>query len=115
MNAKTPKQQAGKELPLDKAATLVLHESRMVLPGIQALFGFLLIVVFSDTFTKIGCFRAAAPPSGHHSGGDCHDDHPDPGSISSPDRGKGSSERIRSDCFKIVIAQHVSPSDQHLH
>jgi hypothetical protein len=58
MNAKTPKQQAGKELPLDKAATLVLDESRMVLPGIQALFGFQLIVVFSDTFTiKLDVFE----------------------------------------------------------
>jgi uncharacterized protein DUF6328 len=52
MNTKTSKQQAGKELPLDKAASLVLDESRMILPGIQALFGFQLIVVFSTTFTE---------------------------------------------------------------
>ena len=51
MNQKTSRQQSGKELPLDKAATLVLDESRMILPGIQALFGFQLIVVFSDSFT----------------------------------------------------------------
>ena len=52
MNNKTSKQQASKELPLDKAASLVLDESRMILPGIQALFGFQLIVVFSTTFTE---------------------------------------------------------------
>ena len=52
MNNKTSKQQASKELPLDKATTLVLDESRMILPGIQALFGFQLVVVFSTTFTE---------------------------------------------------------------
>ncbi len=52
MNTKTSKPQAGKEVPLDKAASLVLDESRMILPGIQALFGFQLIVVFSTTFTE---------------------------------------------------------------
>jgi uncharacterized protein DUF6328 len=52
MNTKASKQQAGKELPLDKAASLVLDESRMILPGIQALFGFQLIAVFSTTFTE---------------------------------------------------------------
>jgi hypothetical protein len=58
MNQKTSRQQSGKELPLDKAATLVLDESRMILPGIQALFGFQLIVVFSDSFTtKLNVFE----------------------------------------------------------
>ena len=52
MNNKTSRQQARKELPLDKAASLVLDESRMILPGIQALFGFQLIAVFSTTFTE---------------------------------------------------------------
>ena len=53
MNNKPTKQQTNKkELPLDKAATLVLDESRMVLPGIQALFGFQLIAVFNDAFTQ---------------------------------------------------------------
>jgi hypothetical protein len=52
MNDKTFKQQASKELPLDKAASLVLDESRMIMPGIQALFGFQLVVVFSTTFTE---------------------------------------------------------------
>jgi hypothetical protein len=52
MNTKTSKPRAGKELPLDNAASLVLDESRMILPGIQALFGFQLIVVFSTTFTE---------------------------------------------------------------
>jgi hypothetical protein len=52
MNNKNSRQQAGKQLPLDKAASLVLDESRMILPGIQALFGFQLIVVFSTTFTE---------------------------------------------------------------
>jgi len=52
MNRKTSKQGASKDLPLDKAATLVLDESRMILPGIQALFGFQLIAVFNDAFTE---------------------------------------------------------------
>ena len=52
MNIKNSDQGARKNLPLDKAATLVLDESRMILPGVQALFGFQLIVVFNDAFTE---------------------------------------------------------------
>ncbi|HZN54924.1 MAG TPA: hypothetical protein VFB67_06335 [Candidatus Polarisedimenticolaceae bacterium] len=37
-------------IPLTKAVELLLEECRMVLPGIQALFGFQLIAVFSDAF-----------------------------------------------------------------
>ena len=37
---------------LSKAATYLLEECRMVLPGMQALFGFQLIAVFSETFGK---------------------------------------------------------------
>lgn len=40
------------ELPLSKAALYLLEECRMVLPGIQALFGFQLIAVFSNTFSQ---------------------------------------------------------------
>src|SRR5882672_1348470 len=40
------------ELPLSKAAQYLLEECRMVLPGIQALFGFQLIAVFSDGFSR---------------------------------------------------------------
>jgi hypothetical protein len=40
------------DLPLSKAALYLLEECRMVLPGMQALFGFQLISVFSDTFSK---------------------------------------------------------------
>jgi hypothetical protein len=38
------------ELPLSEAVTHLLEECRMVLPGIQALFGFQLIAVFNSTF-----------------------------------------------------------------
>jgi len=41
---------AWEDLPLSKAAQLLLEECRMVLPGIQALFGFQLIVVFNSRF-----------------------------------------------------------------
>ena len=43
---------AGKteEVRLDSAASHLLEECRMVLPGIQALFGFQLIAVFNDGF-----------------------------------------------------------------
>jgi hypothetical protein len=37
-------------LPLSKAAQLLLEECRMVLPGLQALFGFQLIAVFNARF-----------------------------------------------------------------
>jgi hypothetical protein len=37
---------------LDAAATHILEECRMVLPGIQALFGFQLIAVFNDGFSQ---------------------------------------------------------------
>jgi hypothetical protein len=50
--AKQNPNQETKELPVDKATTLVLDESRMILPGIQALFGFQLMVVFSDAFSE---------------------------------------------------------------
>ena len=38
------------EVSLDKATTFILEECRMVLPGIQALFGFQLIAVFNEGF-----------------------------------------------------------------
>jgi hypothetical protein len=40
------------ELPLTRAAEFLLNECRMVLPGIQALFGFQLIAVFNPTFSE---------------------------------------------------------------
>jgi hypothetical protein len=40
------------KLPLSKAAEYLLDECRMVLPGIQALFGFQLIAVFNSSFTE---------------------------------------------------------------
>jgi hypothetical protein len=44
---------ASKEmLPLSEAVTHLLEECRMVLPGIQALFGFQLIAVFNSTFRE---------------------------------------------------------------
>src|SRR5258705_5045500 len=45
-------QGAGKkeQISLDSAATHLLEEARMVLPGIQALFGFQLIAVFNERF-----------------------------------------------------------------
>jgi predicted lysophospholipase L1 biosynthesis ABC-type transport system permease subunit len=40
------------QISLDSAATHVLEECRMVLPGIQALFGFQLIAVFNEGFAE---------------------------------------------------------------
>jgi hypothetical protein len=40
------------KISLDSAATHILEECRMVLPGIQVLFGFQLIAVFSDGFAE---------------------------------------------------------------
>ena len=49
-----PTQSSGKreELSLNDAATHVLEECRTVVPGMQALFGFQLIAVFSDIFRE---------------------------------------------------------------
>jgi hypothetical protein len=41
------------KLPLSKATLLLLEECRMVLPGLQALFGFQLIVVFNNRFAEV--------------------------------------------------------------
>jgi hypothetical protein len=51
-NRKTskPRRDEIEELPLSKATEMLLSESRMVLPGIQALFGFQLIAVFNSAF-----------------------------------------------------------------
>ena len=40
------------ELSLSEAVTHLLEECRMVLPGIQTLFGFQLIAVFNSTFSE---------------------------------------------------------------
>ena len=40
------------EEPLDKQVEQVLAEARMVLPGIQALFGFQLVAVFNQRFAE---------------------------------------------------------------
>ena len=40
-------------LTLCEAADMLLTEARMVLPGIQALFGFQLVVVFSERFSRL--------------------------------------------------------------
>ncbi|HKQ40763.1 MAG TPA: DUF6328 family protein [Verrucomicrobiae bacterium] len=40
------------QVPLSKAAQYLLEECRTVLPGIQALFGFQLVVVFNEGFSQ---------------------------------------------------------------
>jgi hypothetical protein len=42
-----------KSVELDKAVTYALEEARMILPGIQALFGFQLVAVFNERFAQI--------------------------------------------------------------
>jgi hypothetical protein len=41
------------DLPLSRSAEFLLAECRMVLPGIQALFGFQLIAVFNSSFSQV--------------------------------------------------------------
>src|SRR3954469_3730881 len=55
MSIEKPTAGAGKKEPikLDAAAAHLLEECRMVLPGIQALFGFQLIAVFNDGFSQL--------------------------------------------------------------
>lgn len=50
--AKRPKAQSYQEM-LEKAAEASMQEARMVLPGIQALFGFQLIATFSPGFYEL--------------------------------------------------------------
>lgn len=52
MSSPTSDQEAREELPLSKAVEYLLEECRMVLPGIQALFGFQLVVVFNSSFSE---------------------------------------------------------------
>jgi len=42
-----------RELDVEHASVLLLEECRTVLPGVQALFGFQLIAVFSDGFGRL--------------------------------------------------------------
>jgi hypothetical protein len=52
MSQTTIEREHAEQLPLSKAAEHLLDECRMVLPGIQALFGFQLIAVFSPGFDQ---------------------------------------------------------------
>src|SRR6186997_1517628 len=49
---KPPTPEKREELQLSKAAEYLLDECRMVLPGIQALFGFQLVAVFNSAFEQ---------------------------------------------------------------
>ena len=42
-----------KPVELEKAVTYALEDARMILPGIQALFGFQLVAVFNERFAEI--------------------------------------------------------------
>lgn len=52
MNKKPSNRSNGEDLAPSKAAPLVVDQARMLLPGIQALFGFQLIAVFNQTFAE---------------------------------------------------------------
>ena len=47
-----PRPDKREAVPLAQAARFLLEECRMVLPGIQALFGFQLIAVFNSSFSE---------------------------------------------------------------
>ena len=52
MNKKALREDSKQELPLPKSMDNLIEECRMLLPGIQALFGFQLIAVFNSTFAE---------------------------------------------------------------
>jgi hypothetical protein len=52
MSSASSGDQSREELSLSKAAEYLIEECRMVLPGIQALFGFQLIAVYSTVFEE---------------------------------------------------------------
>jgi hypothetical protein len=45
--------ETGEQVKLSEAASFLLDECRMVLPGVQAIFGFQLIAVFNQRFTDL--------------------------------------------------------------
>lgn len=51
-SVRTDDSEGREQLPLNDAATHLLEECRMVLPGIQALFGFQLVAVFNNRFKE---------------------------------------------------------------
>lgn len=51
--SRSSSESAQEALSLSKSAQLLLEECRMVLPGIQALFGFQLIAVFNSRFAEL--------------------------------------------------------------
>ncbi len=51
-----PQRQQEEEFALKDIVRNVLEEARMVLPGIQALFGFQLVAVFNNAFSSISSF-----------------------------------------------------------
>src|SRR4051812_20042005 len=53
MNQRNDNAGETESLPLSRAVKFLLDECRMVLPGIQALFGFQLIVVFNAGFSEL--------------------------------------------------------------
>jgi hypothetical protein len=53
MSIVLPLRDKKEELPLSRSAEFLLAECRMVLPGIQALFGFQLIAVFNSSFSQV--------------------------------------------------------------
>src|SRR5512147_2230582 len=52
MSRRISKPDVKEEMELSKAAEVLVDECRMLLPGIQALFGFQLIAVFNSTFAE---------------------------------------------------------------
>ena len=48
-----PRDDDTQRLDLAQAAELLLNECRMVLPGIQALFGFQMVAVFTERFARL--------------------------------------------------------------
>ena len=52
MNSRVSKQGTQEEPKLSKITEILIDECRMILPGIQALFGFQLVAVFNSTFDQ---------------------------------------------------------------
>jgi hypothetical protein len=52
----TDNQNDGARPELEKIAQTAIEEARMVLPGIQAIFGFQLIAVFNTKFAELSDF-----------------------------------------------------------
>jgi len=94
-----------------KTISHLLEECRMVLPGIQALFGFQLIAVFNQPFGPIGSFTPVASFYRDLSRGHLDGPGHDPCRVSPSSQGKVDDTALYCTFFPTPPVEHVSTND----